>query len=728
MDEYFETLQKRFDAAYAIAQSARKANWDPSPNVEIIPAQDMAARVEGIVGPKGVTEEIRKLKAEKASEFVAFDIVKSILSGNYGNNSKEALIDQAVRTGVAILTEGVLVAPTEGIARIKVNKNPDGSDYLSIYFAGPIRSAGGTVAALSVVLADIARIHMGVSAYRPTETALERYVEEVYLYDARGARLQYKPTEDEIRHIVKNCPVCIDGDPTEEFEVSVYKDVPGMETNRVRGGIALVIGEGIAQKASKVLKYTKKTGLNWDWLEALVKIPKKEGDSEIKPNAKFLDDIVAGRPIFAYPSAKGGFRLRYGRSRMTGIAAKAIHPATMYVLDGFVAVGTQMRVERPGKGCVASPCDSIEGPVVKLVDGSVRKLSTAEEARAITGQVVEVLSLGDILITYGDFRKSNHPLMPSGWCEEWWAMELVAAGGNQKVDHVKLGAEEAFKISEKHGIPLHPKYTYLWHDITPEQLGELAKWIASGKLDYDWFRMKELQVESSPVKRVLEELCMPHTVNGKYVVIDPENAYTLLRCLGALKSRGISLENFNKEYLKEKPALETVNRLAGVKVMKKAPTYIGARMGRPEKAKERLMKPAPNVLFPVGEVGGKIRSVLKAYKSASGGHEGEISSEVARLRCPSCGKVGVVNKCQNCGVRAVPERTCVKCGRTGSGEVCPCGAKTSTYDFRGVALKKMLDAALARCGGHMPSDIKGVQGMMSKSKIPEPLEKGILRA
>ncbi len=727
MDKYFEELHRRFEAAYAIAGEARKANWDPSPEVEIIPAQDMAARVEGIVGPKGVSEEIRKLKEEKSSEFVAFDIVKSILQGNYGKRDKEALIDQAVRTGVAILTEGVLVAPTEGIARIRINKNPDGSDYLSVYFAGPIRSAGGTIAALSVVLADIARLEMGVSAYRPTQTALERYVEEVYLYDARGARLQYKPTEDEIRQIVRNCPVCIDGDPTEEFEVSVYKNVPGMETNRVRGGIALVIGEGIAQKASKVLKYTKRVGLNWDWLESLVKIPKKEGDSEIKPNSKFLEDIVAGRPIFAYPSSKGGFRLRYGRSRMTGIAAKAVHPATMYILDEFLAVGTQMRVERPGKGCVVSPCDSIEGPVVKLTDGSVRRVSSAEEARSLKGQVEEVLSLGDILVTYGDFRKSNHPLMPSGWCEEWWALELAAAGGG-KVEHGKLGAEEAFKISEKHGIPLHPKYTYPWHDINQEHLAQLAEWIGTGKLDYDWFRLREMQIESSPVKRVLEELCVPHSVRGKYVVIDPDNAYALLRSLGALKGRGISLENFKKEYSKDKPVLEIIGRLAGVKVTKKAPTYIGARMGRPEKAKERLMKPAPNILFPVGEAGGKIRSVMKAYGGSGGGQEGEISGEVARLRCPSCGKVTVLNRCPSCGVRTNPERTCIKCGKKGDGDECPCGSKTSTYDTRTFDLKKMFDAASERCGGYSPSDIKGIRGMSSRSKIPEPLEKGILRA
>jgi DNA polymerase II large subunit len=491
--------------------------------------------------------------------------------------------------------------------------------------------------------------------------------------------------------------------------------------------MALVIGEGIAQKASKVLKYTKKVGLNWDWLEALVKIPKNEGDHEIKPNAKFLDDIVAGRPIFCYPSAKGGFRLRYGRSRMTGIAAKAVHPATMYVLDSFIAVGTQMRVERPGKGCVVSPCDSIEGPVVRLRDGSVVRLSSGEEAKKITDQVVEVLSLGDILVSYGDFRKSNHPLMPSAWCEEWWALELEKAGGGRP-NPEKIGAEESFRLSEKHGVALHPRYTYLWHDITPEQLSELAKWVLGARLDYEWFRLKEMLIEASPTKRVLEELCVPHTVRERYVVLDPENAYALLRCLGALKSRKISMESFDKEYSKDRPALETVNKLAGVKVVKKAPTYIGARMGRPEKAKERLMKPAPNVLFPVGEAGGKIRSIVKAYRIAKDRQDGGAQSDVARLRCPSCGKISFLNKCPNCGVRSRPERTCVKCGRVSEKEECFCGSKTAPYDQRSVELAKLLETASQKCGGYMPDDIKGVRGMSSKSKIPEPLEKGILRA
>ena len=52
---------------------------------------------------------------------------------------------------------------------------------------------------------------------------------------------------------------------------------------------------------------------------------------------------------------KGGFRLRYGRSRNAGLAAMGIHPATMEIVE-FLAVGTQMKIERPGKGNCVVPC------------------------------------------------------------------------------------------------------------------------------------------------------------------------------------------------------------------------------------------------------------------------------------------------------------------------------------------------------------------------------------
>ena len=80
--------------------------------------------------------------------------------------------------------------------------------------------------------------------------------------------------------------------------------------------------------------------------------------------------MVAGRPIFSQPMAPGGFRLRYGRSRLAGLATTAVHPASMKAVNGFFITGTQLKYERPGKGTVVTPCSDIDGPYVQFKDGS----------------------------------------------------------------------------------------------------------------------------------------------------------------------------------------------------------------------------------------------------------------------------------------------------------------------------------------------------------------------
>lgn len=731
MDSYFASLSDGLQRCFEVARKARATHIDPSDEPEIKIAEDVAARVEALVGPKGVAEGIRTLGLNRSREELAFNIAEQILEGKYGEGSKEELLNQAIRTGVALLTEGVLVAPTEGIAGIRLSRNPDGSDYLSLFYSGPIRSAGGTVAALSVALADYARLKMGVADYRPTDTEVERYVEEISIYDARAARLQYKPSDDEIRLIVKNCPVCIDGDPTEQFEVQVHRDLPRVATNRIRGGVALVIAEGIAQKASKVLKITRKFGLNWSWLENLVKKAKKEGSVELRPNPSFLGDVVAGRPIFAYPSAKGGFRLRYGRTRATGIAAKALHPATMTILGDFPAIGTQLKIERPGKGCVITPCDSIEGPVVLLNNGDVVRVESAEAARQLRGEVKRILFLGDLLVSYGDFLKSNHPLVPSAWCEEWWAALAERAAAERSLptpDHPATAAE-AFALSEKLGIPLHPRWTFFWHDITSEQLKLLAEWLAGGRLLAEWFDIRGFSVERSPAKHILEELCVPHRVEGNNIILDADTAYALLRSLGMLEGKRISLSKFNALWSPEKPVLALVSELAGVQLMPKAPTYVGGRMGRPEKARERRMEASPHVLFPIGNAGGKTRSIAKAFKRLQERDlEGKgIFVEAATLRCPACGSSPATSRCPACGSRATIVYSCAKCSKPLQRPQCACGGKAVAFTTKPINLVALVERAKAVCG-FFPEELKGVRGMTSALKLPEPLEKGLLRA
>ena len=216
-------------------------------------AVDMADRVEGLVGPEGVAERIRELVKELGKEPAALEIAKEIVEGKFGNFDKEKKAEQAVRTALAVLTEGIVAAPLEGIADVKIKKNPEGTEYLAIYYAGPIRSAGGTAQALSVLVGDFVRKAMGLDRYKPTEDEIERYVEEVELYQSEVGSFQYNPTADEIRTAIRNITIEITGEATDDVEVSGHRDLERVETNQLRGGALLVLVEGVLLNAPKIL-------------------------------------------------------------------------------------------------------------------------------------------------------------------------------------------------------------------------------------------------------------------------------------------------------------------------------------------------------------------------------------------------------------------------------------------------------------------------------------------
>ena len=385
MREYFSRLQSDIETCYAIATEARKKGFDPELKVEISQALDLAARVEQLVGPKGIAPKIRTVTKKLGDrEIVSLEIAREIATGKtYKFKKVEDAIDQAIRTGLAILTEGVLVAPLEGIAEVRLGSNKGGSTYVDLYFSGPIRSAGGTGQAMSVLIADVVRRELGIGKYQPTTEEIERYKEEIPLYK-RVQHLQYVPSVDEIEKITKGCPICINGEGTEDEEVTGYRDLPRVGTNRLRGGACLVIAEGLCLKAPKILKHVKKLKLKgWEFLDIFVNKDNGEGDKKSKeipaivPSSKYIGEVIAGRPVFSHPLRKGGFRLRYGRARTGGLAATAINPASMHLLDDFIAVGTQMKTERPGKGTIGTPCNQIEGPILLLQNGDLIQINNA---------------------------------------------------------------------------------------------------------------------------------------------------------------------------------------------------------------------------------------------------------------------------------------------------------------------------------------------------------------
>ncbi|WP_267161923.1 DNA polymerase II large subunit [Halovenus salina] len=788
-ERYFERLERELDEAFAVANAARERGGDPTTEVEIPVAKDMADRVENILGIDGVAERVRELEGEMSREEAALELVEDFVDGSVGDyETRAGKIEGAVRTAVALLTEGVVAAPIEGIDRVELLENDDGTEFINIYYAGPIRSAGGTAQALSVLVADYARALLDIDGYKPRDDEINRYAEEVALYDEETG-LQYAPKEKEAKFIAEHMPIMLDGEATGDEEVSGFRDLDRVGTNSARGGMCLVFGEGIALKAPKIQRYTRNLDeVDWPWLQDLIDgnyggddadEPDDEGDESAAdeseddeepesvgpprsdPSKKFLQDLIAGRPVFSHPSESGGFRLRYGRARNHGHATAGVHPATMHLVDDFLAAGTQIKTERPGKAAGVVPVDTIEGPTVRLANGEVRRIDDAEEAVEIRNGVERILDLGEYLVNYGEFVENNHPLAPASYVFEWWVQEFEQAGvpvqamrDSTDVDLESPTPEEALEWAEEYDAPLHPEYTYVWHDVSVDAVESLAVAIDDGTLVATDGAMERpdssdgrsggeslVVAHTETVRRTLETLLVEHTQREDTIVI-PEWE-PLVRTLGfdGDLTRSWTLEDLSERahtYDNGENAIEVVNEIAPFTVRERAPTRIGNRMGRPEKSEERELSPAVHTLFPIGEAGGNQRSVGDAadYGDEVEGTRGQIDVQVGRRECCSCGTRTYRPRCPDCGDIAEAVYVCPDCDRevdpdeSGRAECPDCEILADPTRTETIHLRQEYKQALDNVG-ERPSvfeKLKAVKGLTSEEKTPEPLEKGILRA
>ncbi len=614
----------------------------------------------------------------------------------------ELAIYHGVCAGLAVLTEGILVAPLEGVVSARFLTNEDGSPSLAISFAGPIRSAGGTGQALSVLIADILRRDFGLKNPIMTFEEVERYKEETGAY-ARG--LQHRPSNPEIETIVKSCPIYIDGEGV-GGEVTGQRDLPRVKTNKVREGMLLVVCEGLVLKAPKILKYVDALGLDgWEWLRPFAKGSAKGTDNKVKPNNKFISDVLAGRPIFSLPMETGGFRLRYGRSRLAGLATTSLHPATMTALSGFVIIGTQMKYERPGKGTVSTPCDSIDGPYIQFKDGSARTIEHFEDLDLQYPtdpdyKIEKIWDLGEILVPVGEFLENNHILLESPYVKEW-AEQVCEAKGLKYPETF----EEAMKQVEL-GLPLAPCFVPFLSDIDENDFKTLMKGLnEKGEILSDDARIICYRLGVNVSCKNLQGRYM---VEGKRAEIlihwaksgnKPPNSENLLaiEALGSLK--------------------KSINFRPRV-------TYrIGARMGKPEGSKLRQMKPPIHTMFPVGHKVGAKRLVSDAAKR-------EDAMQIGIRVCPKCSDFTTKGSC--CGVETVFN------GNEWVGKDDDFWEEVAPKHLWEKALKQVHEienqeddavfgqASTIKKTGSNPQ-VKGVKGMNSREKTSENVIKGILR-
>jgi DNA polymerase II large subunit len=748
---YFNDIEKNVRKEYVIAENARKKGLDPVEKVEIPLARSLAEKVVGLISTvypqvegSGIAKRILELEKEygKLDTMVVFKIAEEVAKQKFCKfESLLQAIEAGVRVGFAYTTLGVVSSPIEGFTKLELGKTRDNKEYFVAYFSGPIRSAGTTASCVALMLIDYLREMFGYAKYDPDEEEIKRYATENRDYHERITNLQYFPTEEEMFFLAKNIPFQISGEPTEKLEASNYKNLSRVETNYLRGGMCLIFSEGLAQKAPKafrLLNKAKKKGLittGFDFLEEYLELHEKRNMGKTDDSPAYIQDLVAGRPVFGHPSRSGAFRFRYGRSRNSGFSAVSIHPATMAITDGFIATGTQLKTEKPIKGSVATSCDSIDGPIVKLFNGSVKKLETKEEAKRLYPDVEEIIYLGDILFSFGDVLNRNSNLIKPGYVEEWWKLDLREKEPNleKEIDSFNISFEKAAEISKKHEIPLHPSYIFYWTEISTDYFIGLIEWLKHSKINNKLILPfnKTEQEKYYLGKRALELLGIEHIVTIENVVLDEENSKALFANLG-VDFNLINNENFLlkdifdvSNYNLNNSVFEIVSSVSDFVIKNKAGDFIGTRMGRPEKAKLRKLAGSPNVLFPVGKEGGRLRSIQTACE------EGNVKSNFPIFHCKKCNKETIYPICENCGDKSEKVFYCFECKEKFINEVCPEHEKSRPYSYQSLDINHYFNKAREKIGlgkSEIPLLIKGIRGTSSSEHKMENLSKGILRA
>ncbi len=711
--DYYSNLSTETYSIFENAAAAKSSLVDSSGIIEPKIAFDLADRVSKM-HEIDIAEPLRELLKINGKELSALILSKEIALGKYSlpDASLEDRLDLAVRVGLAIVTEGVTIAPLQGISEVKIKKNKDGTEYLSVSIAGPMRSAGGTESAVTMLIADHVRKAAGLAKFQANSFDDEtgRFVEELRIYEREASSFQFHILDEDIEHVISNLPVELDGVDTDPFEVVNHKSMVRIKTDRVRGGALRVLNDGLIGRSKKLLKRIELYNLDgWEWLNDL-KGAVQTGENQEDAAAKRMREVITGRSVLSMPNKLGGFRLRYGRACNTGFAAVGVHPVVAEILDHTIVVGTQIKIDIPGKGATIAFVDSIDTPIVRLKNGNVVKIRDVKHGLEIKNEIEKILHLGDILISFGDFLENNAQLAPSGYVEEFWIEELKQKIQKYEPDDQYLKQfliriptiDEALKISLDFQIPLHPQYLYFWDKISSEELTQLLepKKINDSSIEY-----------STQIKKILEKLGVPHKAENQTIVLENLEAKIFFNLLFREKS-----------IISDLSIPKILTQSSGIQIKNKFSTTIGVRIGRPEKAAARQMKPPTHVLFPVSDKGGSTRDILKASRNE------HFFANIFNRHCDQCNEPSIGIKCSKCDTKTTIFYRCSNCRDTLNEPYCEkCKRKAPAHSHKEFPLKTKLLSAQEKMGLRVKEPFKGVKELISQDKIAEPLEKGLVR-
>ena len=622
---------------HVLADLARSKGTDYSDSVQVIFTKDMVQRVEYFTKSKQITRQLRLAISE---DYSRIDILWRICNFIYSNVQFDKLlntekIDLAVRASLAISAEGVSSTPEEGF--LGIEEVPDGDIvFLKLKVHSPIRGAGGTIQGVMTIIVDWFRIKMGYDKYVATEQEVCRITNQVLEFSVMHPR-QRMPTSEQIELIVRSCPIFLDALPSEEREVSCYRFLPRIKTPRLRGGLCLVITEGLLLKCKKLQSYVTRFDLEleWAWLKKLYPKATKSHDIEerdeklvseaVEEDAPtYLSKIISGRPVISLSKSPGNLRVRIGKSYNTGIGQIGLHPSTCHVFK-FLNTGTQLKTEFPGKAASVAPVTGIAPSTVLLKDGSVVRLDCLKYTETVRSEIIKIVDSGEVLITAGDFIQNKAEIPDLGICDQAYLYECQDLGITPDL-HVK-DEQKVVSDSILRRISLPPLCMPLTHALRSEEFLHLQ----------ECYRQNGLSLSSS-CRALVQLMAITHTVDQLSGAIIPEFplVFEQIMCSDAPL---IKINQRVYEYL-------SLN--CKCRIRRKGEFTWGARVGRVEGSSPSKTDPSVNWLLFHNKIPDGVNTVKKLLESSA---PAQYLMNHVVFKCPACQKVSVHPL--HCGVRGV---------------------------------------------------------------------------
>src|SRR5207302_10726685 len=205
-------------------------------------------------------------------------------------------------------------------------------------------------------------------------------------------------------------------------------------------------------------------------------------------------------------------------------------------------------------------------------------------------------------------------------------------------------------------------------------------------------------------KEILEKLGVPHEVAGDSILLKGLEARIFFNLLFR---KPIKLDGMTT-------VSKTITDFSGIKIRDKFSTAIGVRVGRPEKAAVRKMKPPVHTLFPIGSKGGASRDLVKASR------EPNFYCNINNRFCKNCNEPSISIACQKCKNKTKILFVCPTCRDELESDFCEkCKRKTLSHTYRAFPLKERLYFAQEKTGIRVQEPFKGVRELINQDKIAE---------